>query len=318
MEPEDGTLESQFEEQAFAGASRDSSVAAPLGCAGPVPSAESPNTSVMSATPLTVISKRGDLILYFGEDATPTPARKWQVASTELIRNSPYFRALLDPNKFREGRHLVKQKNEHDTRCQGAMRDDSGDSGTNQAAIRVDVGRLPTISLPSDSFPRHVGIDAMDLFLRILSLDSANVEDTERLNETVRHLSTSAAASLIEAADIFNSPGPVRNILQKVEYSYGRSKTTFNRFSSVFLKMNEDRMRQIIFIAVFLNDPGVVQTLTHALIILGSRYWVNGAGVQSAEGSRWRFLPGGLEGTVSPCRDFVEGNLSRNGLVANS
>jgi hypothetical protein len=60
--------------------------------------------------------------------------------------------------------------------------------------------------------------------------------------------------------------------------------------------MKEDRIRQIILISAFLDDTRVTKIMTHALLVIGSRFWINGLEYPDEETLRWRYLPNGLEG----------------------
>jgi hypothetical protein len=142
------------------------------------------------------------------------------------------------------------------------------------------------------------GEDAIELFLRILCLDS--VEETERtvFEHDLKVQSTSLVARLIDLADSFNSPRIVRDVLRRIGYSYGKIKPgLFSKLNSSLLSMREDRIRQIIFISSFLGDSRVTRLMTHSLIVVGSKFWINGLeGPLEEEDFRWKYLPDGLEG----------------------
>ena len=162
---------------------------------------------------LNIISNNGDVIIeYLDRDFVPsaslsghTSGRRWLVASEDLTQNSPYFRALLDPNKFSEGRHFMKQKADwsRKTAATGNMTDDGN--------AHISLNALPTLSLPVDQFTRKLGVDAIELFLRILSFQSlGDDEEKQKFNAEVKLLPPSLVARLVEIADAFNSPQVVR------------------------------------------------------------------------------------------------------------
>lgn len=249
---------------------------------------------------LNIISNNGDVIIeYLDRDFVPsaslsghTSGRRWLVASEDLTQNSPYFRALLDPNKFSEGRHFMKQKADwsRKTAATGNMTDDGN--------AHISLNALPTLSLPVDQFTRKLGVDAIELFLRILSFQSlGDDEEKQKFNAEVKLLPPSLVARLVEIADAFNSPQVVRERLRISGYAFGKGRVSLSRFSDSLLKMSEDRIRQIIYIARFLGEQNVFQALTHALLVAGSRYWVNGIEASISDDTfRWLYLTEGLEG----------------------
>lgn len=229
----------------------------------------------------------------------------WQVASQDLIQNSPYFRALLDPNKFAEGRQFMQQRAGHGQRSTHEVKEE--EHGQSDIASGACLQRsLPTISLSSDRFLSRLGADAIELFLRILSYSSLEDDEKQGFDAELRVQPTSLIARLLETGDALNSPHVVREALQRSKYGYGKGKISLSKFDIPLLKINEDRIRQSIFIARFLDDAHVFQVLTHALIVGGSRYWING--IEShVPTSPWSYLPDGIEGKerYHPFRSFV-------------
>jgi hypothetical protein len=231
-----------------------------------------------------VITPNGDLVLEYiaPSDPASTTSHKWQVASQLLASNSPYFQALLDPAKFSEGRQFNAQK-------QAWNEIQTPDVDLQHA--------LPTVTLPGVRSTSICGEDAIELFLRILCLDS--IEEAERtiFEHDLKVQPTSLIARLIDLADSFNSPRIVRNVLRRIGYSYGKAKPgLFAKFNAGLLSMREDRIRQIIVISSFLDDSRVTRLLTHSLIVVGSRFWINGLEGPEEEDLRWKYLPSGLEG----------------------
>lgn len=240
--------------------------------------------------PTKVISRNGDVIIDYHDRASgsdsPGTSHHWQVASEDLMLNSPYFRVLLDPNKFSEGRNLMEQKM---SRLQVSAQETTFSSGEDIANM------LPRVSLPADHLTRRLGVDALELFLRILSVNSLTDDERSGFESEIRSQPTSLIVRLVEISDIFNSPDIVRQMLKQSEYSFGKGRIVLSRFHPSLLRISEDRIRQIIFIADFLNEHSVFQVLTHTLIIVGSKFWVNGLEQPASDSLRWRYLPG-LEG----------------------
>ncbi|KAJ5365674.1 hypothetical protein N7517_008560 [Penicillium concentricum] len=245
-------------------------------------------------SPIRVISANGDLILEYiapGDSSSSPTRRKWRVASERLTSHSPYFQALLDPTKFSEGRQFSAQK-------QAWNETQISDSAPQHA--------LPTVRLPGVQSTSMCGDDAIELFLKILCLDS--FEQTERVlfENELKTQSTSLVARMIDLADSLNSPRVVEDILHRIGYLYGKTKPALlARFNAASLSMKEDRIRQIIFISSFLNDSRLTRIMTHVLLVLGSRFWINGLDSPEEETLRWRYLPHGLEEEIYSRRQYV-------------
>ena len=244
----------------------------------------SPGSSSMNLTK--VISRNGDVLLYYNDFKNPAFCQ-WQVSSEDLMSNSPYFRALLDRNKFSEGRSLMEQK-----MSLGSLRTD--DQGT---VLSDEIwSLLPRVNLPVDEFSRKFGIDAIELLLRILCFNSLTDEEKGEFDVELKSKPLSIVGRLVEVADYFNSQFAVRDMLKRTGYAFGKSRVVLNRFHSALLKMREERIRLMIFIADFLDTHPVFQVMTHSLIISGSKLWINGISPPTSDMFRWQYFSGGLEG----------------------
>ncbi|ODM16293.1 hypothetical protein SI65_08292 [Aspergillus cristatus] len=279
-------------------------------------SQEEPKQDVM------VLSSHGDVIVeYVDRDGEGFPSAssvcRWLVVSEDLIQNSPYFRALLDPNKFSEGRDFMKQK--ADLTAAAAAESETNDDEnaaehplsmlpslltTDTDALRA----LPTLSLPVDQVTRRLGVNTIELFLRVLSYDSLNNGEKHVFNKVLKSFPPSNIARLIHLADTFNSPHVVRGALKRSGYAYGKGRVSVTKFNQSLLKLSEDRIRHIIYIAHFLNEQTVYQVMTHTLIVRGSKYWVNGveAPLDPEDGTfQWQYFADGLEEELFYRRQYV-------------
>lgn len=261
----------------------------------PIPSKEDDLTTESNHGPAPkIISVGGDMIIECTDQdvGNSTVSHRWQVASEPLMHNSPYFKALLDPCKFAEGKRFMEQKQAWDGKTALAPAEVSPDESMVPTTQRV----LPTIKIPVAQFTRVFGVDSLEIFLRILCLDSLAEEERSAFETDLKTKSPSLVAWLIETADAFNSPDIVRDTLRKISYSFGKGKISLLKFSESLLKLSEDRIRQIIFVAMFLEENTICQVLTHTLLVVGSRLWVNGPEAPTREGPRWRYFLNGFEG----------------------
>ncbi|GKZ35056.1 hypothetical protein AbraIFM66950_005496 [Aspergillus brasiliensis] len=245
-----------------------------------------------STAPYKVILRTGDVIIeYFdpeSEIATQSEARhrRWRVSSDDLAQNSPYFRALLDPDKFSEGRRLMQQKMMH----QKLLTDETINAASSDHP-NAEVRYLPVLILPSKHVSSRLGLDAIKLFLEILSFNSFEDEQKCSFDAELKILPVSLIARLLELADAFNSPHVVQESLKRAGYAYGKGKYQLSKFDSSLLKMSEDRIRQTIFVAQILDEPVIYQVMTHALLVLGSKSWANGVEPPITPTYPWRYFP---------------------------
>ncbi|KAE8367128.1 hypothetical protein BDV27DRAFT_79580 [Aspergillus caelatus] len=252
-------------------------------------------TPLIGAQPaVKVLLSTGDVIIeYVPPDSSPpvspkNASHRWQVLSDDLMRNSPYFRALFDPDKFSEGRDFIQQKAKW---SQGTTAE-GGESLSDDISIQYT---LPTVRLPVDHLPQQLGVDAIELFLRVLSFNSFDEAEKAKFDGELRVQPTSLVARLVELSDAFNSPYVIRDALKRSRYAFGKGRVPLLRFDSSVLRMSEDRIRQTIFIARFLNEYTIFQIWTHALILTGSKFWINGVEPPTSATVRWRYLSDGLE-----------------------
>ncbi|KAL2802479.1 hypothetical protein BJX63DRAFT_437836 [Aspergillus granulosus] len=240
-----------------------------------------------------IIVSDGDFFLeYEVPTGTNGPVSyRWRVSSESLTQSSPYFRALLDPNKFSEGRHLMRQRELYSHNVS------SWECGENAGTSNYNLVQdyLPTIRLPDNHLSSRSGLDTIELFLKVLSYHSFSEEDKESFDAEVRGQRPSSITKLIELADAYNSPQAVRDSLKRCGYTLGKPKLPLTKFNSSVSKLNEERIRQSVFIAHFVNERTVLQTLTHALIVSGSKFWATGLESPEPDTPKWQYLPDGLE-----------------------
>lgn len=243
-----------------------------------------------------VISPNGDVVIQYADydpvSSESTVVYQWQVTSELLVCNSPYFRALLDPSKFSEGRLFMEQQQAWNERLALKVPEVSSSEIPDRTAQHA----LPTVKIPGGQFARMCGVDAIELFLKVLCVDSLPSDTRAAFENDLKFQSPSLVARLIEVADAFNSPRIVQDVLRSVGYAFGKSKISLFKFSTTLLKLSEDRIRQIFFVAAFLKEYNISQVMAHTLLVAGSRSWVNGPEAPAREDMRWRYFSNGIEG----------------------
>ncbi|PWY88804.1 hypothetical protein BO94DRAFT_464357 [Aspergillus sclerotioniger CBS 115572] len=258
-----------------------------------------------------VILRTGDVVIEYLDPDSDTSTRsearhrRWRVSSEDLMRSSPYFRALLDPDKFSEGKQLMQQKMMH--------RDLLAPEPVNGASLDEQspkMSYLPVVILPSKHFSPRLGLDAIKLFLEILSFKSFDEEQKGSFDAELKFLPVSLIARVLELADAFNSPRVVQESLKRVGYAFGKGKYSYTKFDSALLKLSEDRIRQTIFVARTLDEPNIFRVMTHALIILGSRSWAEGVEPPESPSLHWRYFSGGIEEELYYRRQCILNTIS--------
>lgn len=266
--------------------SQGSSESAPPGNASGV-------DSQVEAKDLKSICHDGDLIIEYIE-LSSSVSHRWRVDSDSLRRNSPYFQALLDPQKFAEGRLLAQDKEKHFEESKPASSSQTQAEGNGD---RLGALVLPTVRLFESPMSKLCGTDAMGVFLTILCLDAQDEETRAAAERGFRNMSISLLERTIEIADAWNSPTFVNDtLLRAVHGESDGTKSTHSKLNPNAWKWNEERARQKIIIALALGETRTAQVMTHALVVTGSKYWTNKPEIPSTPHLRWQYLPHGIEG----------------------
>lgn len=241
-----------------------------------------------SKTMYKILSRDGDAILEYVD--TATTRYRWQVSSGSLRRNSPFFAALLDPNKFAEGR-LFQEK---------AVRVKQQQSSVEHTSDQVPTEGLPLVGLNVTRLTGKHRIEILELFLKMVQSSDDNDTDeyqNARLAEELSHQPISIVAGVLEIADFFSSSSIIHNALKRAGYVPSlKGKVSLLAFSSSLLKLSEERIRQILYVALALENQAVFQVLSHALVLVGSTNWTDGLGVGKHGSHRWAYFLNGIEG----------------------
>lgn len=246
-----------------------------------------------------ILARDGDVVLEYVDSAATSSMTtyRWQVPSGNLVCNSPFFAAMLDPTKFAEGARFGERR-----RWATPSGTDIASEPSGRPSEQSLMEDLPIFSLNVCSFSGKNRIDALELFLKILCFGSSATEERQsRLLEEVREQPVSVTAMLLDISDTFSSAQIVIDTLRQANYvPTVKGKASLTVFSPELLKLGEERIRQIIYIAMCLDENAIFRVLTHTLVLLGSAAWVDGAGVRDTTGRRWTYFPNGIEGRGRP------------------
>ncbi|KAJ5331761.1 hypothetical protein N7476_001544 [Penicillium atrosanguineum] len=255
----------------------------------PYLSKDSKRGSRNSSSNLTVICPDGDMIIEYVESSS-TGNRYWQLSSQDLMHNSPYFQALLDPNKFAEGRLVAEYKQRKAPN--GADLTSSVNTHGNFDALGFD---LPIVKISETRLTKLCGAGAIELFLKILCAEGLGKDKQVIFDSELKVMPPSIVVRTIEIAESFSSPNIVKQTLRRAWYMFGKTKISWNKFGSPLLKQTEERVRQIIVIAEFIGDYSIAKVMMHTLLVMGSKYWDGRPEPPATDHLRWQYLPGGVE-----------------------
>ncbi|KAH8699061.1 hypothetical protein BGW36DRAFT_396661 [Talaromyces proteolyticus] len=253
-----------------------------------------------------ILSREGDAVLEY-VDAGPRDIAtqyRWQVSSNNLRRNSPFFSALLDPNKFAEGRLFQEKKfgvNQSSNICTDV---DVPESEQQQSDEKIKEN-LPLISINLVPLTGKGRIQSLELFLKLLQFEGDDYQIAQ-LTEEIDRQPISVVAGILEVADLFSSSSIIHKILQRGNYKPSlKGKTSLSIFSPSLLDLSEDRIRQIIYISLLLENSTVFQVASHALILLGSTSWIGGPRNGKRGSHQWARFPNGIEEELYDRRQSV-------------
>lgn len=202
------------------------------------------------------------------------------VSTVKLRDSSPYFRNLLDPEKFSEGVRL--------TAVQRMLREryrSWGDVPPNELPrIPIkDIGQLSS---------RVAHEESMTTFLSVL----------HGVFPPVNSASPSSLANLVVVADRFDGLSSIKELVRKHHILYWAITTKW--LQSTY---KEEPIRQILLSGVLLNLSHWITSFTTRMVNHGSRYWGSVAeGVDEGSSPLWWTLPNGVEGgSMSISHDFL-------------
>lgn len=251
---------------------------------------------------VTVIVVDGDLILEFTE-LPPGVDRRWQVSSQAIVDKSRYFRAMLDPDKFIEGRKLAEHRKELAQQSASAQKPSLGRVDNESDSVTQNIPTLPV----ANPMVKLCGAVAVDVFLSVLCLDTQEERTKVAFENELRDMPIPTVELAIELAETFNSREAVTQVLDKVSYPLGKPRLALRNYNYVS-GWGEDRVRQSLIIAIALKKSQHAQMYMHLLIVMGSRFWSHGLDHPSGLYLRWQFLPRGFEGQCHVNSPFEPSN----------
>lgn len=242
-----------------------------------------------------VVADDSDLVLHWVEPNARSSPREvlFHVPSAALVRMNLYFAALLDPRKFSEGRILVDKTAQLKEKYGSQMR-----------------GRLDQVHF--DDLPRvyveAVGLfakntseaDVFEFFLKALIRAFGNGERKKDFLKEFALKPVSFLASLIVVANRFNGQEVLKTLMTESRCAGNLMKDKLLR--PVNMKgarlSNEERVRQALYVGIFLDHHDVTRAMSHALITMGSKAWFYGGDEAEIRAQRpvWWHLPEGIEG----------------------
>lgn len=250
-----------------------------------------------------VVADDSDLVLHWVEPNAQTASSRssprdvlLHVPSTALVQTNPYFAALLDPRKFAEGRRLVEKTSQLIEKYGSHMR-----------------GRLDQVHF--DDLPR-VGVEAVgmiarntseaDVFEFFLKVLICAFKGGEKKKDFLKELALKPVpflSSLIVVANRFNGQEVLKTLMAESRCAVNLTKDKL--LKPVNMKgarlSNEERVRQALYVGIFLDHHRVTRAMSHALITMGSKAWFYGGDEADAPAQRlvWWHLPNGIEGKSS-------------------
>jgi hypothetical protein len=224
-----------------------------------------------------VIDPEGDIVLLVSDPAYPLLTAAYRVSTTRLSSSSPYFRTLLEPNKFAEGINLEAQF-EQLAEKYGRPKDAPE---AELPIIRLEnIGRIGKIK----EF-RGLVTD----FLRILH----GLGPSHGISKSHHAVPLANLANLAIVADRFDAIDALKVYSRKHNVFVGTQR---RKSVAVVETWNEERCRMRLLVAVLLGHPPWFQDSLQ-LILKGSSQWREASNDPTCQ-ALWWDLPCGFEGEL--------------------
>ncbi|OAL71848.1 hypothetical protein A7D00_3879 [Trichophyton violaceum] len=261
-----------------------------------------------AAPPVITIHKDGDLVIICEtapHNSLPEPTRHmFRISSLEITRASAYFKALLDPAKFQEGRSLLRSHEQMEAQY-----------GSRKLALRdMTVGELLHIKIELPPLSTKINLrETLALYFELLCFCLPFTLDPNGLKRFAVNTITTLASVLV-LSDRFLSNDTIRNSFELLSqgrvgpFSYSKIIDRLQRFESE----DEECIREGIFLAHFLKEPLAFSSLTQSLILHGSVNWMaeKPGGTSGLDKPLWWHLPGGIEEELQFRHDAIIDTIS--------
>jgi len=262
---------------------------------------QSSNTSAAAASGLPVdedgrfiVAAKGDLVLEIHRDVGNDSERFTYLVSSAMVEaHSEYFARLLEPNKFGEGTRIAEHRKRLKAQYGSSGSSNStSSSGGEESSQTSGAARAP---VPTAELPVVVINDVGMISNRVTSIAGLMGDFLSMLhNEPLSTKKPPVAniANLVVVADRFDALSFVTEYVREHHYLAGYDA----RFVDTALGgLNEEKVRQALFVSVMLDHENWVGPLSRQLLITGSRCWKEDA-APDEHLPMWWDLPQGIEG----------------------
>ncbi|KAM5435464.1 hypothetical protein McanMca71_005260 [Microsporum canis] len=265
-----------------------------------------PATVPTTGAPVLIIREDGDMVLVC-DISSHNPLSKYErclvrLCSLEIRRTSDYFKVLLDPEKFQEGRSLLQSH--------GLMEAQHGSKKAALEAVCIDQLFHMKLELPPLSTKANLK-EALTLYFQILCLDQEEYpSDSGGVFMRLINSPVSLLASLIVLSDRFVSYPALRRafrLAQPLDNGKAIAPSRILQRLWNFESSDEERVREAIFLALFFQEPKSFGRLTQLLILRGSINWMANkpSGHAGLEKPLWWHFPEGIEEELQIRHDSI-------------
>ena len=228
-----------------------------------------------------VIERNGDLVLQL-LDRQGTSLSRYRVSSKMLQKHSDYYNALLAPGKFSEG---AKVQSELDSL---------------KSRYSDDLSTVPHEMLPIISFPELEQLEISDKTIKAMDLLLLLVHE---LDDLADKRSASFLAHLAVLAEQVIATEITKSYVIRYLSRLGLNTAPHPLWTP---KMDEERVRQYVYLGYIYDEPCVFLRMTFSLIEYGCNAEINMESNRTGTAEKiippWMSLPYDIEGneTTAP------------------
>ncbi|EEP78014.1 predicted protein [Uncinocarpus reesii 1704] len=251
-------------------------------------------SSGVADIPCTVIAQ-GDLVLNCVSAArSPSGKRvisRFRTSSAILRKSCDYFQVLLDPTKFQEGRTFLESKKRLEARY----------GSVESALYQAKIDELPefTLELPplSPKVTRHALL--CDFFALLATAEDDDPASGQALYEDIAKRPIFFLASLVALLDRYGALHLFKRAMSIENTDDGPcvmpERRRLRDRLRTFRSHEEERLREVVFLAYSIHDQKAFAFLTHRLVVDGSRMWRRIVDEGQSGIPIWWQLPGVIE-----------------------